>query len=162
LNPLLGLGLRLLAMGLTAHGVAENPELGLAGGLGSAAKVGGQCVAKEALGESRALTTFYPAKDGFLGATRQVTLKKGQVIDRFGGSEYSRFFSPSGTPAAARALPPEVAGQSLRAFQVLKPFEVQSGTVAPAFGQFGLGTQFRSPTQLGELLERGLLKEIKP
>lgn len=75
---------------------------------------------------------------------------------------YSRFFSPPGTPAAARALPPEVAGQSLRSFQVLKPFEVQSGTVAPAFGQFGLGTQFRSPTQLGELLGRGLLKEIKP
>ncbi len=64
LNPLLGLGLRLLAMGLTAHGAAENPELGLAGGLGSAAKVGGQCVAKGASEAERGgLTLFKWGKD---------------------------------------------------------------------------------------------------
>ncbi|MFH1870118.1 MAG: IPTL-CTERM sorting domain-containing protein [Pseudomonadota bacterium] len=64
LNPLLGLGLRLLAMGLTAHGVAENPELGLAGGLGSAAKAGGQCVAKGAgAAETGGLNLFKWGKD---------------------------------------------------------------------------------------------------
>jgi Tuberculosis necrotizing toxin len=77
--------------------------------------------------------------------------------------EYSRFFfSPPGTPASARALPPGVADQQLRTFQVMKPFEVHFGSVAPAFGQFGLGTQFRSSTQLGDLLGQGFLKEIKP
>ncbi len=117
--------------------------------------------AKGALSESRALTTFYPANEGFLGATNQLTLREGQVIDRFGGSEYSRFFAPPGTPTAARALPPGVADQPLRSFEVLRPFEVQSGTVAPAFGQFGLGTQYRSSMQLGDLLEKGFLREIK-
>jgi hypothetical protein len=87
---------------------------------------------------------------------------EGQIIDRFGGSEYSRFFSPPGTPAMARALPPGVAEQPLRTFQVLKPFDVQTGMVAPAFGEFGLGTQFRSSMQLGDLLNGKFLKEITP
>ena len=61
LTPLLGLGLRLLAMGITAQGVAENPELGLAGGLGSAAKVGGQCLAaKGIVAEGRTVLGHHP------------------------------------------------------------------------------------------------------
>lgn len=59
-----------------------------------------------------------------------------------------------------RALPPGTAQQPLRAFEVLKPFGVESGQVAPAFNQTGLGTQFRSSQQLGELLEQGFLREI--
>jgi len=72
----------------------------------------------------------------------------GDKIDRFGGSDYSRFFSPEGTPAVARSLPAGSAQQPLRSFEVLKPFEVEAGTVAPAFGQPGLGTQFRTPVQM--------------
>ena len=113
------------------------------------------------LSESRALTTYYPTNDGFLGAATQLTLKEGQIINRFGGSEYSRFFSPPEISAFARSLPPGVAEEQLRTFQVLKSFEVQSGTVAPAFGQFGLGTQYRSSMQLGDLLKNEFLKEIK-
>jgi hypothetical protein len=43
---------------------------------------------------------------------------------------------------------------------VLKPFEVESGTVAPAFGQLGLGTQFRSGMTLDELVQGGYLERI--
>jgi len=114
------------------------------------------------LSESRALTTFYPANNGFLGTARQMTLEEGQSIDRFGGSDYARFFSPPGTPIAARALPPGVGDQARRTFQVVKPFDVQAGKVAPAFNQFGLGMQYRSEMQLGDLLSGGFLKEIKP
>ena len=109
---------------------------------------------------SKELTTFFPPNNGFLGSTTKTTLKPGQTIDRFGGSDVSRFFSPTGTPAAMRALPPGTAQQPLRTFEVLKPIGVESGQVAPAFNQIGLGTQFRSSQQLGELLEQGFLREI--
>lgn len=84
------------------------------------------------------------------------------MIDRYGGSEFSRFVSPQWVPAEMRALPPGVAEQGLRTFQVSKSLTVESGTVAPAFGQIGLGTQFRSSMTLGELLEHGYLSEIEP
>jgi hypothetical protein len=42
----------------------------------------------------------------FLGPTSREFLYEGTMIDRFGGTDYSRFFSPAGTPAAGRALPP--------------------------------------------------------
>lgn len=92
---------------------------------------------------------------------RQVSSStKGTLIDRYGGSGFSRFFSPAGTPAAARALPPGTASQSLRTFEVLKPFEVSRSTVAPAFGELGLGTQYRAPVTLDVLLKRGILGEV--
>lgn len=46
--------------------------------------------------------------------------------------------------------------------QVMQPFSVESGAVAPAFGQLGLGTKFRSSMSLGDLLEQGYLSEITP
>src|SRR5262249_31936760 len=145
------------------YGTAAVLGIGSLVDAGAALATGGESAAiKGAVNESRALTSFYPVNNGFLGATTKMTLNEGQVIDRFGGSDYSRFFSPPGTPAAARALPPGVADQQLRTFQVLKPFEVQSGTVAPAFGQLGLGSQYRSSMQLGDLLNGGFLKEITP
>jgi hypothetical protein len=45
-------------------------------------------------------------------------------------------------------------------FEVLKPMSVDSGIAAPAFNQIGLGTQFRSSKQLGDLLDQGFLKEV--
>jgi hypothetical protein len=85
----------------------------------------------------------------------------GEIIDRYGGSAFSRFFSPSGMAEGARALPPGSAGQTLRSFKVMKPFEVEAGTVAPAYGELGLGTQYMSPVKLETLLKRGILQQIK-
>jgi hypothetical protein len=104
---------------------------------------------------------YYPANEGFLGPTEKVFLKPGDVIDRYGGSEYSRYFSPGGTPKCARSLPPDTAVQPLRRFEVLKPLEVESGTVAPAYGELGYGLQYKTPVQLDILLKRGVLREIK-
>ncbi len=84
----------------------------------------------------------------------------GERIDRFGGTASSRFLSPAGTRTAARALPPGTAGQKLRTFEVVKPFEVEAGNVAPAFGKLGLGTQFRTPVPLQTLLKRGIIEEV--
>jgi hypothetical protein len=109
---------------------------------------------------SRALVTYYPSANGFIGATRQMTLARGTLIDRFGGSAYSQFFSPIGTPIQARSLPAATAAQALRTFEVLSPMQVEAGRVAPWFGQLGLGVQYRSPATLGELLENQVLREI--
>jgi RHS repeat-associated protein len=106
------------------------------------------------------LTKFYPENAGFAGATERTFLMPGQRIDRYGGSGYSRFFSPQGTPDWARSLPPGTAGQPLRTFEVVKPFEVQSGTVAPRFNQPGGGVQHVTPVNLENLLKRGILKEV--
>jgi hypothetical protein len=122
----------------------------------------GGLLAAEGLVESTALTTYYPAANGFLGATSETALEVGTVIDRYGGSEYSRFFSPAGTPLAARSLPPQTAAMGLRSLEVLSPFTVESGQIAPAFGQLGLGIQYRSSLTLGELLQRGALRETGP
>jgi hypothetical protein len=108
------------------------------------------------------LAKFYPENAGFVGATKQVFLMPGQTIDRYGGSSYSRFFSPPGTPNFARSLPPGTASQPLRSFEVVKPFEVQSGKVGAWFHQPGGGEAYKSPVQLETLLKRGIIKEISP
>jgi hypothetical protein len=96
-----------------------------------------------------------------LGSSGRKHLLRDERIDRYGGSDFSRFFSPAGTPRAARALPPGTADQPLRTFEVVKPFEVQAGTVAPAFGEIGLGTQYKTPVRLEVLLKRGIIREVQ-
>lgn len=112
---------------------------------------------------SNALTTFWPPANGFLGGVSvRTTLKAGTRIDRYGVSQAARFFSPVGTPLAARSLPPGAARQGLRSFEVIEPFEVDAGRTAPWFGQSGLGVQYRSVMPLDELLSRGFVREIRP
>ena len=82
------------------------------------------------------------------------------MIDRYGGSDYSRFFSPVGTPVAARALPPGTALKPLRTFEVVKTFPVEVSTVAPYYGEIGFGIQYRSPVTLKVLLKKGVLREV--
>jgi hypothetical protein len=135
---------------------------GSADGLTLAGQFGGTLTTDTITGRSTVTTLakYYPENNGFIGATERKFLMPGQIIDRYGGSGYSRFFSPQGITKAGRALPPGTAGQPLRSFQVLKPFEVDAGTVAPAFGEMGLGTQYVSPLRLEVLLKRGILGEL--
>jgi len=58
------------------------------------------------------------------------------------GNSASRFFSSTGTPADAHALPLGTSNLPLRVFEVVKPLEMETGTVAPWYGQLGLGTQY--------------------
>ncbi|MCB9507477.1 MAG: glycohydrolase toxin TNT-related protein [Myxococcales bacterium] len=136
------------AVGVVVHNMSW---VGVGDGVGSAAG-----------GSGTAIQPFYPPNNGFLGESTKRFLYAGERIDRYGGSGFSRFFSPAGTPAGARALPPGTAGQPLRTSEVVKPFEVEAGTVAPAFGELGLGTQFRTPVRLETLLKRGVRREVTP
>lgn len=63
-------------------------------------------------------------------------------------------------PLEARALP--TGAGPLTEYEVLKPFDVQGGTVGPAFGQPGLGVQYMSPDPAADLIEGGFIKPIDP
>jgi RHS repeat-associated protein len=99
----------------------------------------------------------FPPNGGFLSEPTTTYLYPGDRIDGYGGSEFSRYFSPEGTPPEQRSLPPESAGRPLNRFVVQKPFPVQSGPAAPYYNQPGMGTQYRAPVSLGTLLLRGII-----
>ncbi|MEH1164718.1 TNT domain-containing protein [Micromonospora sp. CPCC 205539] len=110
-------------------------------------------------------TYFFPPQDGYvLGPhgepikTRQ-TMLAGYRLDRFGFPGGS-FLAPLGTPFSARSLPPQNLNTppvpppppnvppaaplaNYHTYCVLKPFDLDSGPIAPWFAQPGMGTQFQ-------------------
>ena len=95
----------------------------------------------------------YPPQDGFVvrpdGAAdkRAEELDVGDRLDRF-GSEYGSFLAPAGAHYAARSLPPQSlttreAGLpcGYHQYEVIRPFTVWQGPIAPWFAQPGGGTQ---------------------
>lgn len=116
----------------------------------NAAEVGATAAGNE-------ITTYYPPNDGFFGEPTSQTLEAGTRIDRYGG-EGGRFVSPEGTSEAMRALPPGATARPYNLYEVVNPIEVRAGTIAPAFGQLGLGTQYVLPDSVGNLIENGYLK----
>ena len=111
------------------------------------------------VGSNMSITKYYPLNGGALGKWESEFLLTGTEIDR-AGSGFGKYFSPRGTPMDMRALPPDNNGV-FNAFRVLKPFEVQSSTIAPAFDKIGLGKQYLSPVNLNTLLKRGIVEPIK-
>lgn len=105
---------------------------------------------------------YFPVSDGFIGDVNNVTLEIGQRIDRYGGTNYSQFFAPIGTPREMRALPPESMLGTLRSFEVNKPINAFYGLTAPAFDQIGLGYQLKTELNLGEQLKGEYLTEVMP
>jgi hypothetical protein len=96
----------------------------------------------------------YPRADGFLigrdgRPVKHVRrLRVNERVDRFGG-EYDGFLAPFGERYARRSVPPQnlddtqdPTGCNWHAYRVLRPFDVQAGPSAPAFGQPGHGTQY--------------------
>ena len=108
---------------------------------------------------TKAVAEYYPRNGGAFGKWESTFLMPGTEIDRF-GSGFGKYFSPRGTPMDMRALPTGNTGD-YNIFKVLKPFEVQSSTIAPAFNKLGLGTQYLSPVNVNTLLKRGIISRIK-
>lgn len=102
---------------------------------------------------------IYPPDNGYLrGADGkpiewQQTLAPGQDIDRF-GSEYGSFLAPALSPYWSRAIPPAnldgnpAAGCNYHDYRVIKAFPVDTGPVAPWFGQPGFGLQYQLDSTL--------------
>jgi hypothetical protein len=96
----------------------------------------------------------YPPSDGYVldEDGRPVkwtqTLLRGQRIDRY-GSEYGAFLAPVGLPYTMRSIPPSnlvgnpAAGCNYRVYEVLRPFDVTTGPIAPWFFQLGGGLQYQ-------------------
>ena len=106
------------------------------------------------------LVPYYPANNGAVpGTEKKIYLMAGDKIDRFGGKK-GKFFSPTGTPMEMRALPYDADLSQYRQFEVVKSFEVEVSTIAPAFGNIGLGTQYRSSVSVEVLLKKGIIKQI--
>ena len=62
---------------------------------------------------------------------------------------------------SARSLPPGSENSAFYTYEVLKPFDVNSGTSAPWFDQPGGGTQYQLPMSIRELRRYGYIKIIK-
>lgn len=127
-------------------------------------KVGGECGSETSYGKSSSncteLVPYYPANNGAVpGTEKKIYLMAGDKIDRFGGKK-GKFFSPTGTPMEMRALPYDADLAQYRQFEVVKPFEVEASTIAPAFGNIGLGTQYRSSVSVDVLLKKGIIKQV--
>jgi len=131
---------------------------------GSSSGINSSVVTKSEIGvaaeaEVKATTTalvpYYPPNGGALGKWYDVTAIKGAKLDRIGGLGGS-YLSPYGTPFEMRALP---ANGTYRAFEVLKPFPMKASITSPWFGQPGLGTQYKTPVSIDDLI---YLKFLKP
>ncbi|KAJ8101675.1 hypothetical protein POJ06DRAFT_69198 [Lipomyces tetrasporus] len=119
---------------------------------------------------------IYPTGDGFQLDTRNhtingtITLSVGVVLDRFGG-EYGTFVSPVGAPYMQRSLPPQNLDwpkgllpypYDYHLYQVIKPFNVSAGPIAPGFGQPGQGVQYNvAPLNISVLVEREFLRSYR-
>jgi hypothetical protein len=89
------------------------------------------------------------------------TLSVGTRIDRY-GYEAGTFLSPEGTPTWMRSLAPGTTSKPYGVYEVSKPVTVQSGKVAPWFGQPGQGTQYELPMSVGDAIAKDYLKRVGP
>jgi RHS repeat-associated protein len=149
--------------------VSQDP-IGLAGGLALYAYVPAPLRGRDPMGLSEACGTkprsaiqrYYPENDGFGGPRSRVVLQPGTRIDRF-GRPHGMFVSPEGVPMPMRALPHDADLNQYRVYEVAKPVEVESGTIAPWFGKPGGGIQYVLPRPASQLVEDGALIElVKP
>ena len=101
----------------------------------------------------------WPPNDGFDGPPRDKTLRKGEVISRYGGDS-GTFTAPDGTPFEQRSLPASSSNQGERKFRVKKELPVKEGKSASWFGESGGGTQYKSDKSIGDLLDEGIIEEI--
>ncbi|MBZ9713929.1 TNT domain-containing protein [Deinococcus multiflagellatus] len=114
----------------------------------------------------------WPPKQGAIGAVLEIEIAPNTIIDRYGG-EHGRFVGYAGTvstngarnfqPAtfSQRALPGAPDETQYHVYQVLKPFPVKAGEIAPWFGEPGGGRQALSTGKsIAELIADGYLREI--
>ena len=112
------------------------------------------------VGGTTGIVPYYPPYNGAVAGTeKKIYLMAGDKIDRYGGIK-GKYFSPINTPMNMRALPYDADLSQYKQFEVVKPFEVEASTIAPAFGKIGLGTQYRASVSAEILLKKGIIKQV--
>jgi RHS repeat-associated protein len=103
-----------------------------------------------------------PPNRGFAGSPERITLRRGNLIDRYGGSD-GYFASPAGTPLGQRSLAPEARTRPLQTYRVIKPIpEVDAGPAAPWYGQRGGGIQYDFGNRtIQQLIDSGHLVPVQ-
>ena len=104
---------------------------------------------------------IWPPNRGFAGETTEVVLKPGTRLDRY-GQDTGQFVSPEGTPLEMRSLPPGAEKRPYHIYEVVKEFKATSGEIAEWFGQPGKGIQYEFNQTIQELLDAGIIREVKP
>ena len=132
--------------------------------------------------------TDWPPNYGCSDNEKNTTLYIGNYIDRF-GSEDGFFFGIAGEPYIYRSLPwfgiykknntnnnNKIKRRFYRfysegdtsinpdydyhLYKVIKPFQVNSCSISPAFGYPGGGTQYRSDIKIKDLIRDGFIREF--
>lgn len=104
----------------------------------------------------------WPENDGFwleMGDVETKTLQKGARIDRY-GYDSGTFTSPYGLSYESRSLAPGTEYKPYSIFEVVEPFDVQSGYIEPWFDQPGGGIQYKMNMSIEELLKAGKIRRI--
>ncbi len=109
--------------------------------------------------ESSRIQPYYPPYNGFAEVPATRTLRPGAIFDRY-GLDTGRFASPVGTPIFMRSLPPGASEAPYSMSRVVKPIDVQSGTVAPWFQQPGGGAQYQFPQSIQSLIKNGYIERV--
>jgi len=52
-------------------------------------------------------------------------------------------------------------GEPLHTYEVVKPVDVLEGPAAPYYGQPGMGTQYKLPDSIDNLVKTGVLREVR-
>ncbi|MDO6409913.1 glycohydrolase toxin TNT-related protein [Pantoea phytobeneficialis] len=105
----------------------------------------------------------WPKNLDFSGEPVKTTIPVGTTLDRYGDSNGS-FLAPKDTPYEQCALAPGSQANGYHEYEVIKPLPAIQGTIAPAFGQVGGGTQIlpnmTERVNVQWLIDNGYLKEI--
>lgn len=55
-------------------------------------------------------------------------------------------------------FPPSGAPRAYNAYEIMKPFEVESSVIAPAFSKLGFVIQYRTTVNAETLIKHGIIK----
>jgi hypothetical protein len=102
-------------------------------------------------------STWWPDNDGFADTPTKTTLQPGTKIDRY-GKVSGKYAAPEGTQFGQRSLAPGSENSPYNSYEVIKPFDVNSGIAAPWFDQPGQGTQYQLPMSIRELIRKGYIR----
>ena len=108
---------------------------------------------------------IWPSNKGFRGKPTVYTLQPDTVVDKLGSRPRGNFLAPPTVSRSERAVPNHgkylEVYQTLHTFKTTAPVRVYAGTIAPWFGEVGLGVQYYLPAGIGNTTSLRLIDSSK-